>query len=524
MAGFLAVLLLALVIASAIVVSAIGVDFGHHWDEGRILRSVRYSAQTGVLLPGWYNYPSLTYDIALWAAVPTVVDVARTDGVGEEATQQIGARVASALESRDYALTVRIVLAVLAAFAAIPTHLLTTKLTSSRWAGVAAAAVLLSSFEYGYHARWIAPDALLAAVVVAGLWAQREALEPRAAATRVRWLVIASMIAGLAIGTKYPAGLILLPLVIAAAGVARDTWGTRRAVTGCVIGAVAVAFGVFIITTPGTLIDPLRFVRDVVVEVNHYRGGHGGYTVGTGPEHLYLMFVYLVGETLSPFTPVAIVLALVAVYGAVTLVRDDRAGGWWFLSLPLAYVAYMSTQRVMIVRNYLLLIPLLAVLVGVGLAAVARRLGPSRVAGFVLSGLLVAAVLANGAYALDAARSVTRPPGEEPATAVRAFVAAAQTGSIALSPEVSRLVSGGGKTRTVPADRAQTYVYDSAEVEDWTLLPSNVPGRYTSVWAERSEVNWDYYPSWMGSRRILAVDIDEDTSPLVEALEASAER
>ena len=57
----------------AVVVGVRGVDFGYHWDENKILKSVANSIETATLLPGWYNYPSLSYGIALAAVAPEAV-------------------------------------------------------------------------------------------------------------------------------------------------------------------------------------------------------------------------------------------------------------------------------------------------------------------------------------------------------------------------------------------------------------------------------------------------------------------
>ena len=36
-----------------------GIDYGHHWDELRIISSVNDSIDNGIILPGWYHYPSI---------------------------------------------------------------------------------------------------------------------------------------------------------------------------------------------------------------------------------------------------------------------------------------------------------------------------------------------------------------------------------------------------------------------------------------------------------------------------------
>ena len=55
-------------------------------------------------------------------------------------------------------------------------------------------------------------------------------------------------------------------------------------------------------TTPGTLVEPGKFFRDVFFEVRHYLAGHYEYTVPRGPAHLVRMLVYLGAEFFSRLT------------------------------------------------------------------------------------------------------------------------------------------------------------------------------------------------------------------------------
>ncbi|HEX2990305.1 MAG TPA: hypothetical protein VHO49_06480, partial [Anaerolineales bacterium] len=48
----------------SIYTGAIGMDFSH-WDENKLFRSLRDSIPDGTLLPGWYNYPSMIYDLTV---------------------------------------------------------------------------------------------------------------------------------------------------------------------------------------------------------------------------------------------------------------------------------------------------------------------------------------------------------------------------------------------------------------------------------------------------------------------------
>ena len=46
----------------------IGTDFGWHWDEQKLFSSIEHTATTGLILPRWYQYPSLSYLLTLISA------------------------------------------------------------------------------------------------------------------------------------------------------------------------------------------------------------------------------------------------------------------------------------------------------------------------------------------------------------------------------------------------------------------------------------------------------------------------
>ena len=51
----------------------VGIDFGSHFEEERLLNSVEQSKRTGLFIPRWYNYPSFSYDLCLLAMAPEMV-------------------------------------------------------------------------------------------------------------------------------------------------------------------------------------------------------------------------------------------------------------------------------------------------------------------------------------------------------------------------------------------------------------------------------------------------------------------
>src|SRR5690606_25470571 len=135
--------------------------------------------------------------------------------------------------------------------------------------------------------RWIAPDALNAqftALCLLALVAAARSPRPRP------WFFAAACAAGLATGTKYTAGLLLVSVL---AGLVAAAVAARRAPpspTGAgpagprLTRAIPIALGIFaltfLLTTPGALLQPFTFFRDVRFEALHYgERGHYGFTI-----------------------------------------------------------------------------------------------------------------------------------------------------------------------------------------------------------------------------------------------------
>jgi 4-amino-4-deoxy-L-arabinose transferase-like glycosyltransferase len=152
------------------------------------------------------------------------------------------------------------------------------------------AALLGFSWEIAYHARWIAPDAILMQFGALTLLLVICSIRCK---SNIRWffLVTASIVAGFGMGTKYPGGLLLLPVLIAL--LINDGRRDNLLSTGLKAAGLVFIFLIsYLFTTPGTVLDPINFIDDFVFEINHYQAGHYGQTVNRGLIHLWLMFRY----------------------------------------------------------------------------------------------------------------------------------------------------------------------------------------------------------------------------------------
>lgn len=465
------------------------VRFGRHWDEWKIIEGVQATITSGVVLPAGYNWPSLTYLIALFtsfANLPTVVEAGSVAAAKGQLADIVG--------SPQFTYQLRVVFAVLTASTGLFAVLAARAIGTSWLAASIGGAVVLSSFQVLYHSRWIAPDSLVMLACAMTLAAALQAARDR----RPLPLLLAAVAAGIATAAKYPGGcLLVLPLIVAARGPA--------ALARLTI-VLALFAATYLMITPGTIVDSARFVEDVLFEIGHYsRLGHGGYTVEAGWPHLAGILNFIAFRLASPHPIVSVLVLTAAVAGGAVAWRVNRYTAVLLIAVPVLYIVYMATNRVLIVRNLLILVPFVAVLVAVALDRLAR-LFPSvtvRVAIPVVAAMLLAL---NWPIFLHAASSMHDLDAESWRRSIATYVAAHPDRRFAVSPRVAALLFERGEARSAvtvyPPERSDAYIYVLGEHH---ARIANRQNTYRVV-AGPDDVDLDYYPTWLGLERIVVVD------------------
>lgn len=489
-------LLFAVTLAVLAVLGAMSVNYGAHWDEMNITRSVRRSYETGLFLPHWYNYPSVAYDLSTLAALPRVA-TGGPAALGVTDSVLASPERAAHASSAAFTLELRAVFFVVTLLTGLAVFLLVARLSGSGWTALFGALALVGSWEFFYQARWIAPDGLVLLFVAFSLWAQHRTMDPGAGRAPGGWLLAAAVFAGLAAGAKYPGTLVWLPLVLAA------WWAPARRTSGRfrrVVLALLVATAVFLATTPGLLFEHANFVHDVQHEMEHYRTGHGGHTVGAGWDAFAKLATYLGLVFFSENRVLAVVGTLFTIAGVVDLARTGGRRAVWLLSFPVVAIAYFSGQRVMIVRNDLFLGASLATLAALGARTLWRAAGERRLARAAIIGAAVLLVGFDLGFAVHSAVSLARPEPPSRPAALAARLASASGTRFALSPGAQALLDSMPAfhaTNVVGSmDSADRFVFVSSEVSDWQQFAANKPGRYRTIWKRAEDVDWDYYPTW----------------------------
>jgi hypothetical protein len=514
----IAYILLAVLTGFFVVNGISGVDFGGHWDEAKLARSVSKSMQSGILLPGWYNYPSLCYDLAMLSFVPEILGVAargpdlernrnqdRIFGLEnyeinhpiEKPIDRYQVYLEDAATRLPFILRTRVLFVFLTSLTLLWVFLLARKLSGNAWIGLHAAAILGLSWEVVYHSRWVAPDTMLMMAGTLTILCLFTALKSPNAN---RWLMFGAMAAGLSCGAKYPGGVLLIPVLMAAWHLNRDRGFWSALWKPFIVFAITI-----IVITPGLVLQPLGVVKDVLFEIKHYGTGHHQYTVDPGLTHFFKIGKYLSTVSFSYYPVIALTLFGLALAGIWALRKHTRFEVLLFLMVPVIYLLYFSSQKVMIVRNFLILLPFLAVLAAMGFGFLWKQM-KGKTGRVALATGVILLLSVNGWWIIKTTGTIHRPWTETEFAAGLTDYLNNETATQSkwyFSPRVSQMAAERESEET-PAD-ADYAIVITTEIEHArrTLRADLVR------WIGPYEVNLRYYPSWQGEPHLLILPANQ---------------
>jgi hypothetical protein len=472
-----------------------GADFGRYWDDEAMFMKVRRSLAPPVtLLPHAYDYPGVTFLMALSAVAPEAV---RDPGLRHAVPDTSALEVFTHTDA--YRLRTRRLFAVVSSLTAVWVAGLCLAIDGTPWEALLAAALFAGSWEVGYHARWIAPDGVTMMFVAASVMCLAFAL--RSEAHRSRWIHAAALLAGLATASKYSAWP-LVPIVMTVAWVSQEHGSDKRERFRELATAGATSVAVFFLASPGTLLQPTLSFGQIRAQIFHYGSGHGIYTVGRGADHLRRMLAYDALVMPSPFLVVSVVLTAAALVGAVALAKQSPRLTFAVLAFPAFFTLYFAAQRVMIVRNLLVVAPFGSVLAARGVRAAWQASSGRRaiIARTAIGCAAAVALAANLLYQVRAVQHITASAARGSEYALdefRAWLRGQPDGSVQtlgrLAHDVSAKDTGG-------AASVALYALDAVHAG----VQPNEPRTFTHVFGLQ-EVNLDYYPDWIGADHIVVL-------------------
>jgi hypothetical protein len=486
-----------LLVAGFIATGSCGQATLEHWDEDALIAKVRASVvNRGTLLPDSYDWPSVSYWIALGALAPEAIGgPAPVRG----SIHSLEAHLVHALDTTAYRLRVRRFFLVISSLTIVWVYLTGLVLGRGAWTALFGAALVATSWEVAYHARWAAPDGPLmqwaALSLLGAAFALRydETRPPNGERDTSRWAWrFSAVAAGAAVGTKYNAWPLVVALMVAR-GRGRPT---RVAIE---VGVVAV--GAFLVTTPGAFFQPVQFVSGLQHVWTHYTTADGQHAVGAGIPHLLAELRYLGTALWSPWAALAVPLAALAIPGAVDLVRRRPRAGIVIVGFPLGYLCYFAAHRLFIARNVLITAPFIAVLVAWGAGVCFARMRS-----FALRTAVV--VLLAGVIAVDAVWLVGAARSRVGAASLRGVADDfGRQGELCATPSV---VAAFARAEVALPSNVMASCATALQVALYRFdLPIGVLPAYgprVNAYG-REEVNYTYYPDWVGGEPVLLLAV-----------------
>jgi len=236
---------------------------------------------------------------------------------------------------------------------------------------------------------------------------------------RTRDYVIAGLGLGLAIGTKYTAGIVAAPLLVAVTyQLVNDRQNRMRVLRGALVAA-GLTLAAFLISNPHALLSFQEFRDGLRTQENESDFSKLGLDHDSGISYYLWTLTWGLGW----------VPALAAVVGGVFALRRDRWRGLFLVPWPLLLILFMSLQGRYFGRWLMPALPALAILAALAAVRGAELIGSSPRARTVLMSAFAVALAAQGfvhsvhtdrVLARDDTRSLARawmvdniPPGSK---------------------------------------------------------------------------------------------------------------
>ena len=359
-------------LATILVVAAIarlcGIDFGlPHLncrpDEGAIV-SIAGGLYNGDLNPHVFNYPAF-----FMLSIAIVLMMVKASGLVATIASTTAYRIARYLSAAAGIASVLMI------------HRIGLRLFG-RTAALAGAALLSLAFLHVRDSHFGVTDVPMTfLVLVAFLFVVR-----LSESGETRDLIAAGVAAGLATSTKYNAALVALPamLVIFTGRVDAPNAWQERLRRAALFGAMMIA--AFLLTSPYTLLDYPRFIRDFTFETRHMAVGHGR-DLGRGWSHHIV-------STLRYGVGLPVLVAGVA--GFVLLLWRDRRRGLMVALFPVTYYLLLGSGRTVFARYMLPVVPFLCLAAGYAITEaalwLAARVGRPRLAPIMVAAGVAAVV------------------------------------------------------------------------------------------------------------------------------------
>ena len=504
-AGILLAFLLALFFGFA------GVDYGPQWDQNLIKGQVNKYIRTGNFLPGEYVYPPVSTYIATSTLIPYAIPFLVRYGTNWLPTQQYLLNEVLKNPNDAFLWNLRRVFVFFTLMAIVWVGFAAGQ---KDWlAGLVAAAALAFSWEISYHSRLIHPDGPAMQFGSLALMFSFLAFYKRKPFNYRVWLGLAAAAAAAAAATKYTSGIFLIAVLVFAFGIFRAEGFNLRKILLSFLAIILVFALAFVLLVPGVFLESSQFFQHVAYAQRIYAGGFGLQTVNAGWDYLQRVLQYLFLAAFSNNPVLAILIPGLALLGVYSLLRPGKERSPFLAvalgGVPLLYILFLATNRVLFVRNLLIVLPSLAILAGIGFTYLWRILKPYAPGWRLLPvGALVIVFGLNLQWISYTAWTIQMRSSDLFASQAIQAIREHPDAKVYVTPSALRLLG----SRALPANASSQFSGDEdfvlfvylgdARDEDEGYWPVNSYGASPMVFGPK-EINMDWHSSWPGVERLV---------------------
>jgi len=461
-----------------------GVNFGYHWDEWYHVANANYDiSQPSLLITPFYSYPSVTHWLTLLSLFPSYIFSLFSN---------------QALIVEEPLMATRGVFVIISSLTIIWIYWLTKHLTQSKLAAIVASSLWAFSWEASYHSRWVASDLIMVQFCTLALIPLYLFFRHK----QTKYLYWFAFVLGIATGTKYQAGIVLVfPLLYALTH--KKQW---RNILPQLTLLLVIAVTTFLLTTPGIVLTTSRFMSGFENAIVAYKYGHRhlNYLVGNRTESVFLSLNYLTTVFFSKYLLINGLIFGSVVYSAYAGIKQKR--NWFQLGLivvPTLYLLVISNTKVLIVRNLLLVTPFISILFGIGVSKL-KKTSLSVISLLII--LVVGLSLLSNGYRQYTASTMS-PHFNPQFSSLLNQISSKQT-AIFISKNAKRKL-----TQSEHIPRLNSVALETAELalitqSDEATIPANY-GRQFLGWSGASPTNLNYYPNWDCQDCLIVVDLNK---------------
>lgn len=324
--------------------------FSYHPDEVTVLLSaMKVNLFAGEFDPGFYNYGSLYIFLVSIAAV-----FGSLFGLINLPSGDVFAKIG---EIAKLYLSGRLIALALGVLTVYLVYLL-GKRAYGRRTGLLAALLMAILPIHVMHSKFMAVDVPATFFITLALLFAVRIPEGH----RLRDYLLSGLFAGLAAGTKYNAGLVILSPIVAHLGsgelsraISHKARPVLRVLSPKMWAVLTTGAAGFLIGTPGAILNYGRFSHDFAFEVLHARTGHGLVFAQTGSG-----FVYHIVHSLWP--GMGLPLMFLAGLGILYALYRRTPAGLALMAFALVYYVVIGIAQVRFARYIIPLLPVMAVL------------------------------------------------------------------------------------------------------------------------------------------------------------------